>query len=246
MNANGTFLSIVIPVKDEAENIRELAREIIVVADARRWDWECVWVDDGSTDGTLTILRDLNRVDPRHRYLSFVRNTGQSAALWAGFRAARGRVLATLDGDGQNDPRDLPRLMEVLQSGRWDMVNGYRSKRRDPLSRKVASKIANTFRNCLTGRTVRDVGCSIRVFKAECVADLPRFKGMHRFLPCLAVMQGCRITEIAVDHRPRRYGKTKYSINNRLWVGLIDTLGVLWLRLRGFRIEAGPCSEDPV
>ncbi len=169
-----------------------------------------------------------------HRYLAFTENCGQSAAFWAGFEEAKGAFIATIDGDGQNDPFDIPRLLTEIQSRNVDMVNGFRARRKDHLVRRLASKIANGFRNLTTGKTVIDVGCSTRIFKRECVARLPNFKGMHRFLPTLVAMQGFTLVEIPVNHRPRLRGQTKYSINNRLWVGLLDTLGVLWLQKRGF------------
>jgi glycosyltransferase involved in cell wall biosynthesis len=228
-------VSIVIPVKDEAENIETLARELAAALEPQSWKWECIWVDDGSSDGSLAILERLAESDSRHRFLSFDQNRGQSAAFQAGFKEARGAILATMDGDGQNDPSDIPKLVDIIRSGRMDMANGYRARRRDTLIRKLASRIANGFRNAVTGKTVRDVGCSTRAFRCECVANLPNFKGMHRFLPTLVAMQGFTLGELPVNHRPRTRGNSKYTINNRLWVGLVDTLGILWLRKRAFR-----------
>ncbi|SHG21847.1 dolichol-phosphate mannosyltransferase [Desulfacinum infernum DSM 9756] len=230
-------LSIVIPVFNEEGNVEELAQEVDWALEGSRLTWECLWVDDGSTDGTADKLYIIAARDPkgRHRFLRFERNAGQSAALWAGFRHARGALIATLDGDGQNDPADLPRLVDMLRREGYDMVNGYRAKRRDSLVRKISSRIANGFRNWVTGKTVRDVGCSTRVFRRECVEHLPPFKGLHRFLPTLTVLYGYRIAETQVGHRPRRKGVTKYGIHNRLWVGLLDSFGVWWLRRRAFR-----------
>lgn len=227
-------ISIIVPIKDEAENIDVLAGEITEALAPRPWSWETVWIDDGSTDGSLAALETLHAADPRHRFLSFAENRGQSAALCAGFKACRGRVLATIDGDGQNDPADLPGLIEAVLSGRADMANGYRARRRDSIVRKISSKIGNGFRTWLTGKTVRDVGCSTRAFRRECTEVLPMFTGMHRFLPTLVAMHGYRITESPVNHRPRRFGTSKYNIGNRLWVGLGDTFGVMWLRKRSF------------
>ena len=226
--------SIIIPVEDEADNISALAGEITRAMDLRRWSWEAVWIDDGSSDGSLSALAALHESDDRHRYLSFAENRGQSAALCAGFRHCRGKVIATIDGDGQNDPVDLPDMIETVLADRADMVNGYRARRRDSLIRKISSKVGNGFRSWLTGKTVRDVGCSTRVFRRECIEDLPRFTGMHRFLPTLAAMQGWRLAEVPVNHRPRQHGLSKYNIHNRLWVGLADTLGVMWLKKRSF------------
>lgn len=227
-------LSIVIPIKDEVENIGPLAQQIDAAFDHQPWPWECIWVDDGSTDGSTDLLEALVAGHPRHRYLAFTENCGQSAAFRAGFQEASGAFIATIDGDGQNDPADIPRLMAEIQSRDVDMVNGFRVHRKDRLIRRLTSKVANRFRNLTTGKTVIDVGCSTRIFKRECITCLPSFKGMHRFLPTLVAMQGFKLAEIPVNHRPRVRGRTKYSINNRLWVGLLDTLGVLWLQKRGF------------
>jgi dolichol-phosphate mannosyltransferase len=235
LNEQRIEVSIIIPIKDEADNIEPLASELSKVMGRQAWTWECLWVDDGSTDRSLSILQHLSQADPRHRFLSFQHNTGQSAALWAGFAAARGGIFATMDGDGQNDPADLPPLVDAIRSGQTDMANGYRKKRKDTLARRISSWIANRFRTWTTGRSVRDVGCSTRAFRRECVEALPRFAGMHRFLPTLVIMEGFRLQELPVNHRPRLRGNSKYSIGNRLWVGLWDTFGVLWLRKRGFR-----------
>lgn len=230
-------VSVIIPIKDEAKNIEPLAKELREVLDQQVWHWECIWVDDGSTDQSLLMLERLSLEDLRHSYISFEKNAGQSAAFWAGFQAAKGEIIVTIDGDGQNDPSDIPLLVEMIQYSESDMVNGYRSKRRDNFVRKVASRIANNFRNWVTGKTVRDVGCSTRAFRRECVKCLPHFKGLHRFLPTLVNMQGFRLSEVPVNHRPRMHGKTKYTINSRLWVGLADTFGVLWLRKRFFHYK---------
>lgn len=243
MEKNKIDVSVVIPVKDEAENIGPLFQELKTVLDVQSWSWEVIWIDDGSEDQSLSLIEELSKKDPRHRYLSFEKNAGQSAALWAGFQASRGRVITTLDGDAQNDPADIPRFVEMVLDDRADMVNGYRAKRRDNQIRKVASRIANGFRNWTTGRTVRDVGCSTRAFKRECVNNLPLYKGMHRFLPTLVAMQGFRLAEIPANHRPRLKGKTKYTINNRLWVGLWDSFGVMWLQKRGFEYRIAKQSD---
>lgn len=244
MDDNDLTLSVVIPVKDEAENIEFVAEQLNAALSSALWSWECIWIDDGSSDGSLAILQRLSKKYCHHRYLSFEKNTGQSAAFLAGFKEAKGALIATMDGDGQNDPADIPRLVTEMQSGTMDMINGYRARRKDNLIRKVASRIANAFRNRITGKTVSDVGCSTRVFKRECVECLPQFKGVHRFLPTLVAMRGFTLAEVPVNHRPRLRGKTKYSINNRLWVGLIDTFGVLWLQKRGFKYRIAKSSEQ--
>lgn len=174
------------------------------------------------------------------------KNAGQSAALHAGFKSASGRVIATIDADGQNDPADLPSLVEAVLSGKNDMVNGIRVQRRDRAIRRISSKIANFFRNLVAGKTVSDVGCSTRAFRRECVESLPLFAGMHRFLPNLVALRGFSMIEVPVNHRPRLKGASKYGLNNRLWVGLIDTLGVFWLRKRAAAYHlAEPFDSDP-
>ena len=226
-------LSIIIPVKDEEENIAELAEEIEKVMHATSWSWECLWIDDGSTDDTLTELQHIHERDGHHQFIVLAHNYGQSVALSAGFRSARGEILITLDGDGQNDPADIPAMVRKLFDLSADMVNGWRENRKDNLVKKISSRIANGFRNWMTNEQVRDVGCSLRVFRHRCVENIPVFRGMHRFLPTLVRMGGgSKIIEIPVRHRPRRYGSTKYGIRNRLWIGMIDTLVVRWMQSR--------------
>lgn len=244
MKDQSVEVSIIIPIKDEAENIQALAQELTVVLDQQPWSWECVWVDDGSTDHGLVLLEQLAESDKRHRYLSFERNAGKSAALWAGFHASKGPILATLDGDGQNDPSDIPRFVEMVRSNKADMIHGYRVRRKDSLVRKLSARIANAFRNWITGKTVRDVGCATSAFRKACVAYLPQFSGMHRFLPALVVMQGFRLAELPANHRPRYRGQSKYNIRNRILVGLADSFGVLWLKKRIFHYSIARSSES--
>lgn len=237
-------VTVLVPIKDEVENIKTLAGEITAAMQPQLWSWECLWINDGSADGSLDVLRELNQEDPRHVYISLEKNAGQSAALFAGFQEARGAIYATVDGDGQNDPADLPSLIEMVRGGDVDMANGYRQNRRDTFGRRFVSRIANGYRSLLTGKTVRDVGCSTRAFRRECVRGMPCFKGMHRFLPTLAAQQGFRISEGPVNHRPRNLGASKYSIHNRLWVGILDTFGVVWLRARGFQYSIAERSHS--
>ncbi len=236
-------VSVVVPLKNEEESVGNLAREVTEGMEAAGVPWECLWINDGSTDRTLAILKELNQKDPRHRWIDLDRNYGQSAAMSVGFRAARGQVIASMDGDGQNDPHDFPRLLERLRQGDADMVNGIRKKRQDSVVRKLSSKIANGYRNWMTRESVTDVGCAIRVFRRECFNDIPIFKGMHRFFPTLVRMQGWRITEIPVNHRPRLQGQTKYGINNRLWVGIADTFAIRWMLWRTVRPKVQTRSE---
>lgn len=240
-------LSIVIPVKDEQDSVGPLAAEIAAALAPTPWTWECLWVDDASSDRSAALLADLVRADPRHRLLRLAAPTGQSGALLAGFARTRGRWTATLDADLQNDPADLPRLLRMLEAGEADMINGRRAQRRDGWVRRVSSRVANGARNALTGRTVSDVGCSLRVMRRECVAGLPPFRGLHRFLPTLAAQRGFRLAETDVGHRPRVHGRTKYGVGNRLWVGIDDLFGVMWLRRRGVwprLLDEGTDAED--
>ncbi len=228
------LITIVIPVKNEEETLPGLAREIDAAFATQTYRWEVLWVDDGSTDRSRQLMQGL---PAPHRWIALDRNHGQSAAFQAGFRAARGTWVGTLDGDGQNDPVDLPRqLARALEKG-VDMVNGIRAKRQDSLLRKLSSKIGNGVRNWLTGNTVQDVGCSTRVVRREAVIDLPFFHGMHRFLPTLVQMKGHSIDEIPVNHRPRAGGTSKYGLWNRLPGATRDLFGVRWLKTRNRNVR---------
>ena len=238
--------SLIVPVFREEESVEALALEV-ESALADTVDWECLWVDDGSTDRTAAILNRLTERQPRHRVLRLARNSGQSAALLAGFAAARGALLGTLDGDGQNVPADLPRMIALQRSSGADLVNGRRAVRQDNWLRILSSRIANGWRNALTGESVSDVGCAIRVFRRDCVRQLPPFKGMHRFLPTLIRLDGWTFVEMAVQHRPRERGTSKYGVGNRLWVGILDTFGVMWLQRRyaGYRVTIDGEPDGP-
>lgn len=226
-------LSVVIPVLDEVESVPGLAAEVEGALAETGWSWECVWVDDGSTDGTGSQLDDIVERQPRHRVLHLARNFGQSAATAVGFSAARGRVVVTLDGDGQSPPAEIPRLVQTLLDSGADVVNGVRSSRRDSWVRRASSRIGNGFRNRVTRERVQDVGCSLRAMRRECLDGIPVFRGMHRFLPTLIRLNGYeRVVEVPVAHRPRQHGTTKYGVQSRLWVGLADTLAVLWMQRR--------------
>ncbi len=229
-----TKVSVVIPVKDEEENIMSLAKEVEAAMTELSLPWECLWIDDGSSDETAKIISDLSKeTNSPHKLLSHERCFGQSAAMATGFRHSKGEIIVTLDGDGQNDPASIPNLVKTLMSEKADVVNGWRRKRQDNLIRKISSKIANGFRNMLTGEKVRDVGCALRAMRKECLENIPVFKGMHRFLPTLIRISGHgKIIEIPVNHRPRTLGKTKYGVWNRLWVGIGDTMAVCWMKRR--------------
>ncbi|HKI83083.1 MAG TPA: glycosyltransferase family 2 protein [Candidatus Krumholzibacteria bacterium] len=236
-------LSVVIPVHDEETNVGPLADEI--EASLKDLRWECIWVDDASTDQTLALLGELEaRPEGRHRVLRFQEQRGQSAALIAGFKAARGEFVASLDGDGQNDPADLPRLLAIAHRQKLDMVNGVRVQRRDDWIRVLSSRIGNGFRNLVTGDHITDVGCSTRVFKREYVDAIPHFNGMHRFLPTFVRAMGGAIGEAPVSHRPRAAGQTKYGVGNRLFRGLADTFGVRWYARRAVKVDAVAVSDE--
>lgn len=233
-------LSIVIPVKNEETNVAALAAEIGRAFATATFAWEVMWVDDGSTDATRSLLKTL---PAPHRWIALDKNHGQSAAFMAGFRQARGEWIGTLDGDGQNDPADLLRQLAEAERTGADMVNGIRARRKDNLVRKLSSKIGNGVRVWLTGNSCTDVGCSTRVCRKAVLIDLPFFHGMHRFLPALALRQGAKLAEIPVNHRPRGGGVSKYGVLNRAFNGLRDAFGVRWLiaRARIWRVaESGP------
>lgn len=225
-----TYLSVVMPVHDEEESLEPLYRELCAVLRGLSGDAELLFVDDGSGDGSLARMREIAAKDARVRVLALDGHYGQSAALEAGFRAARGEVVATLDADLQNDPADLPTLLAGL--GGADVVSGVRRGRRDPWSRRMAARVANAFRNLVTGESVSDVGCSLRVMRAVHVKRVRLPRGMHRFLPTLLRMEGARLAERPVSHRPRRHGRSKYGFRDRLFAGLVDTLAVRWMKSR--------------
>jgi dolichol-phosphate mannosyltransferase len=236
-------VSLVIPVFNEEESLAVLAGEIRAALEPAGISYEVIYVDDGSTDGSPAVLQALAREDPRVRVIRQRRNSGQSAALDAGFRHARGGVVVTLDSDLQNDPADIPRLLERL-SGDCDVVSGVRTRRRDSWVRRISSRIANGVRNRVTHEHVTDVGCTLRACRAEYLRGIPVFNGMHRFLPTLLRMEGARVTEVPVNHRPRLHGQPKYNIRNRLWRALVDLFGVHWLQTRW--IDRGLSEEIDV
>lgn len=227
--AESIRITIVVPAFNEKENIAPLVREIDAAFRDVSYGWEALWIDDGSSDGTLEALRALALP---HRYIALDRNSGQSAALYAGFHEALGTWIGTLDADGQNDPGDLPKQLEKAIAEGADMVNGIRVNRRDSWLRRASSKLANAYRRRKLKDGVTDVGCSTRVVRRSFLTGLPFFHGMHRYLPALVAAQGGTIVEIPVNHRPRHAGVSKYGVQNRLWVGLEDVRGVQWLMSR--------------
>jgi len=223
-------LSVVIPAYNEEESLHACVEELAGVMGGIGRPYEIVVVDDGSTDGTFSVLRAAKQRVPALVALRLEQRCGQTAAFDAGFKAARGQVVITLDADLQNDPGGIPQLLAALEQ--YDVACGYRRERHDSLTRRISSRTANWVRNALTHEQIRDVGCSLRAMKAECLRDLKLYDGMHRFLPTLLRMDGWTITEVPVDHRRRRWGRGKYGVWNRLFRGLRDVFAVRWMRSR--------------
>lgn len=226
-------LSLVVPVYNERESLPILVDEISRALGGRRY--EIVAVDDGSTDGSLDVLKALKRDHPELHIIALAANAGQTAAFAAGFRAARGDVVVTLDADLQNDPADIPALVTTLVESGAAAVVGYRVERRDTPWKRLQSRIANGVRNRLNRETIRDTGCSLKAFRAAALRELALFNGMHRFLPTLIRLSGGGVQEVPVRHRPRRYGKTKYGMWNRGFRSLVDALAVRWMQRRALR-----------
>jgi dolichol-phosphate mannosyltransferase len=230
-------ISVVIPVYNEAESLAQLQSELTKVL--TDYDHELVFVDDGSNDNSLQMIHRGSRV----RILEFTKNTGQSAAIYAGLRAARGAVLVLIDSDLQNDPNDIPRLLVEIERGA-DLVCGFRTKRKDTWFKRLQSKIANAVRSRFTKDGVRDTGCTLKAMRRECREALVPFYGMHRFIPALIKGAGYRIVEVPVQHRARQYGSSKYSFGNRAWRATIDMIGVRWLLSRQFQITMKRPAES--
>jgi glycosyltransferase involved in cell wall biosynthesis len=226
---------MVIPVYNEEGSLAELLHELLHVLGEQALPFEIIFVDDGSHDQSRTLLREFARKDRRIKVICFKKNCGQSAALAAGFRIARGAVVVTMDADLQIDPRDIPLVLDKIAS--YDVVCGWRTNRQDPIIKRASSWFANGIRNWLTDEQIADVGCSLKAFRRETLRSLCYFNGMHRFFPTLLKMEGFSVTEVKVRHRPRKYGSTKYGISNRAWRGLIDLFAVRWMKHRHIRYE---------
>ena len=234
-NPESIDLSLVIPVYNERDNLAPLVAEVGAALRGLGRPYEILFVDDGSTDGSDRALRDLSAAHPEVRVVTFAHNAGQTAAMDAGFRRARGGVVVTLDADLQNDPADIPALVSALEG--WDAVVGVRTERRDSLVRRVSSRVANYVRNRLSDERVADTGCSLKVYRRTALSRLVLYNGMHRFLPTLLKMEGFRVREKPVGHRPRRHGDSKYGIGNRLLPSFQDLLAVRWMKRRRLRYE---------
>ncbi len=231
-------LSVVVPVFNERDNIEPLIEEI-VAALRRRVDFEIVYVDDASRDDSLAVLRDARTRYPELRVVRHLSQSGQSTAVRTGVKAATGRWIATLDGDGQNDPADIPKLLEARAQADAAVkcFAGWRVNRRDDVIKRLSSKIANGIRSRILRDATPDTGCGLKLFEREAFLDLPYFDHMHRFLPALFQRSGWQVKSVAVNHRPRTRGVSKYGMWNRLWVGISDLRGVGWLIRRAKRTQ---------
>jgi dolichol-phosphate mannosyltransferase len=223
-------VSIVVPVRNEAENIAPVIAEIAAALDGR-WNYEIVYVDDGSTDATPERLASAMKGRPNLRQVRHAASTGQSAAVRSGVRVARGAIVATLDGDGQNNPAFLPALISAIEQGgaRTGLAAGQRVGRKDTGFKKIQSRIANTVRNAILHDGTRDTGCGLKAFRREVFLAMPYFDGLHRFLPALVRREGYDIAYVDVIDRPRHSGVSNYGFFDRLWIGIMDLAGVWWL-----------------
>ena len=234
-------LSVVIPVYNEEENLPLLWPELRGVLESMGVTFEVIFVDDGSRDHSAEIIRAMRESDPRVRLVRLKVNAGETAATDAGFKAARGQRVVTMDADLQNDPHEIPALVQRLEQ--WDAVTGWRVARGDgdSLVRRLSSHIANRTRNWLSEESIQDSGCTFRAFRRECLRGLVLYRGFHRFIPTLLRMHGYRVVEVPVGNRPRRFGQSKYGVLNRVFVAFVDLLVVRWMKNRLLRYEV---AED--
>jgi dolichol-phosphate mannosyltransferase len=234
-------LSVVVPVYNEEANLPLLWPEIREALAPTGLAYEVIFVDDGSKDRSAEIVRAFREQDPRVRLVRLKANAGETAATDAGFKAVRGRWVVVMDADLQNDPRDIPDMLKHLDQ--WDAVTGWRVDRAagDSWVRRASSRIANRVRNAISEETIQDSGCTFRAFRRECLRDLTLYKGFHRFIPTLLKMRGFRVLEVPVNHRPRRFGESKYGIGNRALQAFVDLLVVRWMKDRLLRYEV---AED--
>jgi glycosyltransferase involved in cell wall biosynthesis len=232
MSHNFTY-SVVIPLKNEEENVQDLIEELEPVMSSLNASWELICIDDGSTDKTSHVLTKLALEKPYLRVLTFKRNFGQSSAFDAGFKTAKGQYIITLDGDRQNDPHDIPKLAAIAEH--CDLVCGQRLTRKDPIIKKILSKLANAVRSRMCRDGIKDTGCSLKVYRADSLRKIKLFDGMHRFLPALFQMEGFRVLEVSVNHRERKKGTSKYNFFNRSFNTVFDMLAVMWMRRRSLK-----------
>jgi glycosyltransferase involved in cell wall biosynthesis len=234
-------LSVVIPVYNEEENLPVLWPELRDVLEQLALTFEVIFVDDGSRDRSADVIRGLRESDGRVRLVRLKANAGETAATDAGFKAARGQRVLTMDADLQNDPQDIPELVRPLDQ--WDAVSGWRVNRGagDSGVRRISSRVANRVRNWISDESIQDSGCTFRAFRRECLRGLVLYRGFHRFIPTLLRMRGYRVLEVPVRNRPRRFGQSKYGVLNRVFVATADLLVVRWMKNRMLRYEV---AED--
>ncbi len=235
-------LSIVIPIFNEEECLVTLWDRLFKTLANIDQNWEVVCVDDGSSDKSLERLLLLGSIEPRVTVLHLDKRSGQTAALDAGFRAARGNWILTLDADLQNPPEEIPILLAA--SNGVDLVFGRRIRRSDTWIRKMSSRVGNGVRNMVTGHRIVDTGCSLKLYRTEALRHIPLFNGMHRFFPTLFAAHGFRIKEVSVHHEPRAAGTSKYGVANRIWCGLLDCFAMRWMRSRSLRYAVSDVKED--
>ncbi len=219
-------ISVVVPLYNEEQSLMPLSLAIRDALDRTNSTYEVIFVDDGSTDGSLKVLREIHRKNRRYKFVSFRRNYGKSAALSVGFQHATGRIIVTMDADLQDDPNEIPKLIEKLESG-YDLVNGWKRKRHDPISKTIPSRFFNYATSVMTGIKMRDFNSGLKAYRREVVQDIKVYGEMHRFLPVLAHWAGYRVAEVPVVHHPRKFGKTKFGLN-RFWHGFLDLLTVIF------------------
>lgn len=227
--------SVIVPMKNEESNVSELIKELEPIMASLNHSWELICINDGSTDNTLNVLKEFSKEKHYLRIINFDRNYGQSSAFDAGFREARGEFTITMDGDLQNDPKDIPKLLQVAEHA--DLVCGRRIQRRDSLNKKFFSWLGNSVRSRICQDGVKDTGCSLKVFRTLCFDKIKMYQGMHRFLPALFKIEGFRVTEVAVNHRHRKHGTTKYNIFNRSFNTISDMFAVHWMRKRHLKYK---------
>lgn len=219
----GIDISVIIPAFNEEENVTVLYKELTSVLRTLNRDYEIIFVDDCSTDATYQRLSELHSLDDHVKIIKFRKNFGQSAAMKAGFDHALGNLIITLDADLQNDPHDIPQMLETMEKEHYDVMCGWRYNRQDPFFKKIFSGFANSFRACLTGETIHDSGCTLRVYKQEAVKNIELFGELHRYIPAILLWEGYKIGEVKTNHRERAFGKSKYNWN-RLIKGFLDLL----------------------
>jgi glycosyltransferase involved in cell wall biosynthesis len=235
MNGEPIYLSLVIPAYNEQEVIPALLQRVEAALTQIGKPFEVIIVDDGSTDDTPRLLADALNRHPWLRVLRLRKNSGQSAAFDAGFKAARGQLIATIDADLQNDPEEIPRLLPMLRG--YDMITGWRKERADTPFRRLQTRIANRIRNWLSDETIQDSASSLKIYRRHCLEGLQLFTGMHRFFPTLVKMRGYKVLETPVKHSPRYAGTAKYGLRNRAWRAFVDLLAVRWMKKRYMRYE---------